>query len=313
MGGIRLNFNLPHWRSLKTRVTLFTLAIFLVSLWLLAFYANRILRTDMQHLLGDQQLSTATFVAANVNDDLTDRLSALELFAQALEPALLGNTEKLQTTLEQRQLLLRLFNGGVMILNLDGKVIADVPSSAGRVDVNLMDRDYVAAAIRDGQSTVGQPVLPKKLGVPSLGMAVPIHDTQGKIIGAVAGLTRLDTPNFLDSISRGHYGKTGAFLLVARQHRLIVTTSDKSRILEKIPAPGVDPVIDARVGGKQGTEVFVNPRGVQILSSAKNIATTGWFLAVSLPTEEAFAPIRDVQQRLLLTTLLLTLLAGALR
>src|SRR5665647_1988302 len=202
MGGIRLYFKLPHWRSLKTRVTLFTLGIFLVSLWLLAFYADRILRTDMQHMLGDQQLSTATFVAANVNDDLLDRLSALELFAQALDPALLGNAANLQTRLEQHPILLRLFNNGVVILNLDGTVIADMPSSAARIGVNLMDRDYVATAIRDGESTVGQPVLAKKLGVPSLGMAVPVRDTQGKIIGAVAGLTRLDTPNFLDSISR---------------------------------------------------------------------------------------------------------------
>ena len=53
MGGIRLNFKLPHWRSLKTRVTLLTLGIFLLSLWLLAFYISRIQRDDMQRLLGD--------------------------------------------------------------------------------------------------------------------------------------------------------------------------------------------------------------------------------------------------------------------
>src|ERR1035437_6643393 len=181
MGGIRLYFNFPHWRSLKTRVTLFTLGMFLVSQWLLAFYAARILRTDMQHMLGDQQFSTATFVAANVNDDLIARLSALELFAQALDPTLLGNTADLQTRLQQHPILQRLFNTGVTILNLDGKVIADVPSSAGRIGVNLMDRDYVAAAIRDGESTVGRPVLAKKLRVPSIGMAVPVRDTQGKI------------------------------------------------------------------------------------------------------------------------------------
>ena len=34
------------WRSIKTRVTLFTLAIFLISLWSLALYASRVLRAD---------------------------------------------------------------------------------------------------------------------------------------------------------------------------------------------------------------------------------------------------------------------------
>jgi sensor histidine kinase regulating citrate/malate metabolism len=64
-----MRFNISYLHSLKTRVTLFTLAIFLISLWLLAFYASRVLRHDMQRLLGDQQFSTATFVASDINGD----------------------------------------------------------------------------------------------------------------------------------------------------------------------------------------------------------------------------------------------------
>jgi sensor histidine kinase regulating citrate/malate metabolism len=68
-----MRFNISYLHSLKTRVTLFTLAIFLISLWLLAFYASRVLRHDMQRLLGDQQFSTATFVASDINGDMYDR------------------------------------------------------------------------------------------------------------------------------------------------------------------------------------------------------------------------------------------------
>ncbi len=49
----RVNWKHFPWRSLKTRVTLFTLAIFLASIWSLAFYASRMLRAEMQRLLGD--------------------------------------------------------------------------------------------------------------------------------------------------------------------------------------------------------------------------------------------------------------------
>lgn len=307
-----MRFNIFRWRSLKTRMTLFTLAIFLASLWLLALYASRVLHQDMQRMLGDQQFSTATFVAAEVNDDLVQRLKALEMFSKALTPALLGNTVNLQAALEQRSLLLSLFNAGIVVLDPDGKVIVGVPLSAGRSGLNLMDRDYVAAALREGKSTVGRPVPAKQPGGSSVDMAVPIHDAQGRIIGAVAGLTRLDAANFLDNISQGHYGKTGGYLLAAPQYRLFVTASDKRRVMEEFPAPGVDPLIDRRVQGLEGTEVFVNPHGVEVLSSTKRVPVTGWFVVVSLPTEEAFAPIRDVRHRLLLATLLLTLLAGGL-
>jgi len=37
-----------------------------------------------------------------------------------------------------------------------------------------------------------------------------------------------------------------------------------------------------------------------------------WYVAATLPTAEAFAPIRDVQQRMLLATILFTLIAGGL-
>ena len=66
-----MRFKIFHWHSLKTRVTFFTLAIFLVSLWLLAFYASRVLHKDMQRLLGVQQFSTATFVASDINQEIS--------------------------------------------------------------------------------------------------------------------------------------------------------------------------------------------------------------------------------------------------
>ena len=65
-------------RSLKTRVTLFTLAIFVISIWLLAFYASKMLRKDMERLLGEQQLSTVTHMAAKVDGELQDRFLQLE-------------------------------------------------------------------------------------------------------------------------------------------------------------------------------------------------------------------------------------------
>jgi hypothetical protein len=68
-----MNWNFFPWRSLKTRVALLTLVIFLVSVWSLAFYASRILREDMQQVLGAQQFSTTSFIAAEINQQLEER------------------------------------------------------------------------------------------------------------------------------------------------------------------------------------------------------------------------------------------------
>ena len=66
-----MDLNISQWRSLKTRVTLFTLAIFVISICSLALYVSRSLREDMERQLGEQQFSTVSFVAAEINEGFT--------------------------------------------------------------------------------------------------------------------------------------------------------------------------------------------------------------------------------------------------
>lgn len=301
-----------QWRSLKTRVTLFTLAIFLTGIWSLTFYAGRILREDLQRLLGDQQFSTVSLLAAQVNQELGDRFNALEYVAASVSPAMLGNPATLQALLEQRAHFQSLFSGGVIALGLDGTVIADVPRSTGRIGLNLMNSDSIATTLKQGKAATGRPVMGRKLRTPIFDMTVPIRNAQGKVIGALVGVIDLSKPNFLDKITESRYGKTGGYLLVERDTRMIVTATDKRRIMEALPAPGISPLIDRFMQGFEGYGVFVNPLGVEVLSSSKDVPVAGWNLAALLPTDEVFAPIRAMQQRMLLAAIFFTLLAGGL-
>ena len=63
--------------SLKTRLVLGSLAIFLVSLWSLSFYVSHTLRRDMERLLGEQQYSMVSLVADRVDHEFEDRIAWL--------------------------------------------------------------------------------------------------------------------------------------------------------------------------------------------------------------------------------------------
>ena len=304
--------NFFQWHSLKTRITLFTLVIFLVSIWSLTFYTSRMLREDMQQLLGEQQFSTVTFAAQNINNELATRLQGLESIAQTIDPALLNNPVELQKFLEKQVVLQALFNAGLNIVGTEGIVLADTPRSAGRLGINYSDRDYMTVVLRQGKSVISRPVMGKKLQVPLFVMAAPIHNAQGHVIGALAGVTNLGVTNFLDNITQGRYGKTGGFLLAAPQHNIFVTATDKSRVMRALPAPGINPMHDKYAQGYEGYGLLVNFRGEEELTAAKSIPVAGWFLGLALPTAEAFAPINAMQQRMMLAALLLTLLAGGL-
>ena len=299
-------------RSLKTRVTLFTLTIFLISIWSLAFYANKTLRQGLQDIVSDQQYSTATVVAKQIEEEFETRFKSLQSMASLINLATLDNMSSSQAFLESHPVFQNLFNGGTFITRIDGVAIASLPLSAGRVGANFLDRDHISAAIKEGKTTISEPVIGKKLMTPVFAMATPLHDVDGKIIGALAGVVDLSTPNFLDKITQNHYAKTGGYLLIAPQRKLIITGTDKSYNLQPIPAPGINPLFDRYAQGFEGSGIVVDARGVEVLSSSKQISSAKWLLVVRIPTAEAFAPIYSTQRRIILISVLLTLLAGSL-
>ena len=306
--------NIPtfYGRSLKTRVTLVTLVIFLVGLWSLAFYASRVLRANMEDQLSQQQRSAASLAADELDDELRSRIKALETVAAGMAASLPGNASALQNRLEQMPLLQMMFNGGAYVTLPDGKAVASVPLSAGRIGLNYLDQDHVAAALREGRPRVGQVRLGTALKAPVFGIAVPLRAAQGTVVGALVGVINLSQASFLDHLISTSYGRTGGYLLVAPTQRLIITASERQRVMESLPAPGVNPAIDRYLQGYEGSSVLVNPMGVPVLVTAKGIPAAGWYLVVSLPIEEALAPIQSTRMQMLRATLLLTLIAGGL-
>jgi PAS domain S-box-containing protein len=295
--------------SLKNRIMVNGLILLALSLWALSFFATQMLRQDMERLLSEQQFSAVSLLADQVDRELKTRRLALENAAILAAPALLAGRRETQAFIEQREAMHALFNGGVVAHQRDGLVIAEAPRTVGRVGKNFMHYDFVAAALKDGRSSISPPLFGANLNSPFFALATPIRSPDGRVIGALAGVIDLGRPSFLDHISENRYGKTGGYLLIDPKPRLIVTASDKSRILEKYAAPGINPAIDDFLNGFEGSTVLTNPHGVEILASGRN-TEAGWLVVASLPTAEAFAPIRVMQERMLFSTLLLTLIVG---
>lgn len=295
-------------RSLKTRITLGGLAIFIASLWSLSLYARLMLRQDMERVLGEQQFSTVSMVSAQVNGELEKRHELLKRVAMLSSIPMQEGGASMQRFLERRLDLQALFNNRVFAASIDGTEMASVPPGEG-IGLNHMDRDYIAAALREGKAIIGRPAMGKTARAPVVVMGAPVRDADGNVIGALSGVTNLSDPNFFDQITHSHYGKSGGYLLVAPQHGVIVTATDKSRIMETIPASGIPPLLERFSQGYQGYGVSDGLRGGENLVSAKGIPAAGWLAVAMLPTAEAFAPIREMQRRMQMATILLTLLA----
>ena len=301
------------WKSLRTRITLLVLVVVLAGIWGLTSYFSDSLREDYLHLLGEQQLSTSTYVAREIDHELGDRLRALTRVAKIVTPEVMTDAGAARAILENRLLVNELFNGGVLLIRPDGIAIAESGVAAGRVGVSYMKVETVAVALREGRATIGQPLIGEKLAQPVFGITVPVRDAHGRVIGALAGITDLSQPNFLDGIVSISYAKDkGYMLLVAPRQRLIITSSDRRRVMETVSGPGVNPGIDRYIDGAEGYSILANPSGVEMLAAVKRIPSAGWYVAMLLPTAEVIAPIAAVTLRMHLAAVVLSLLACGL-
>jgi nitrogen fixation negative regulator NifL len=307
-----------YWHSLQTRIALATLIALLAGVGVFLYYsysAGRGLRADMEHLHGGLQYSAVSLAAERIDRALAERLEALQAAAAAMP----NEAAALPAALEANTALQTLFNAGVFATGGDGVAIVDVPPASGRQGSRLgtrfgahfMGRDYVTGALREGRATIGRPVIDGSSSVPALFMAVPMHDAQGMIIGALAGAIDPAAPNFLDEILAGRYGETGGYLLEVPQGRLVVAATDRQRVLQAAPDGAFGAAVDRLVERGERSAVVVGADGAEALISVRGIPSTGWRLIAALPTAEAFAPVDHLRRRLWLATLAVLFLALA--
>lgn len=298
--------------SLQARVTLFTLAILLLGMAAVTLWTGRMLQHDMQAMLEQEQLSTATILATEVSHELADRMRAVERAAADVSPVVLAGAPALQQHLQKHRELQTMFNAGTFVISREGTVAASLTTSSQRAGVNDVAFDFVGTALKRNQITLSKPAFNQQHMPPLVFMVTPIHAASSQVVGALVGVINLGESNFFDNVTGSRYGKSGGIILVDKASRRIVTQTDKQPHLQALPDIGVDALTDKFVTGFEGSGLATTRQGEQMLMSAKAIPVANWYLAIHLPVAEAFAPMGALQQRMWRAIGLLTLLATTL-
>ena len=91
--------------SLKARIVLATLLTIILSYGVMSFVTNDLLKNDTEHLLSEQQFSTASLMASEIDLEIGMRFAALKKAASRIPSLLPGKTKQLQQYLEGRESL----------------------------------------------------------------------------------------------------------------------------------------------------------------------------------------------------------------
>ena len=235
--------------SLKTRVIAMSTAILLVCVAVASLAASHVLRGELVELVGQQQLATVAVLADTTQREVRNRLDALEQSAARLGAMAPADSAAIQRRLSADRPAAQMFNGGLFATGPSGIVIAATSGATAPIGQDYRSQDAVAAALASGEPQIMRLTPQARGGAPEIAMAVPMRTAQGRVAGVLVGVTDLAAPNFLDAIVSRPHGEAGGFFVVAPRQRMIITSTDRSRVFETLPPAGQNAVIDRIVAG----------------------------------------------------------------
>ncbi len=293
--------------SLKAKITGVVLLLFISSLWLLTYEVEKQLSQDMTELLESQQLSTVSYVAADLDHKIRQRIQLLNSNAKLITPELIANPEKAREFLSTRIGLLALYKAGVAIVAIDGRGITDYPPVPERTEASFREMEFFQEVITTGKTAIGKPSVGRFIKQPRVAIAAPIHDPSGRLIGVLVGIATISDSTLFGQVENTKVGKTGHIAINVPKYGIIATSSNPALSLQPLDKPGTNTMLDKFLAGYEGSGIATNVQGVETLTSAKRIPSADWIAQVVLPTEEAFAPVRAMKVRAYTIALTLSL------
>lgn len=276
-------------RSIRGRLVTLTVGLFVLFMWILVHVSVAVLQDHFDEVLLDQQFAVTQQVAAELNAKLEERIEILSRTSKYV-PADLG-PQPLDTFLAQRSGMHVIFPGGIAVIGLDGKTIADYPVAPGRRGTFFGDRDYFRQVVASKKPYIDKPIMGRALKRPVLTIAVPVFDAAGSVRAVMTGITDLTAPNFLGNITDRTMAGKGEFFIFSRYDRIFVAATDNEKELTPIPERGIDITLDRFADGFEGSGFGVDSHGIAKLYSGKQVKGANWVVVAALPAEVARRPV----------------------
>ena len=265
-------------------------------------------RHATQRLILDQQFSTVTLLARNIDHSITTAHNALINVAAVLPPKTLNATGDAHVWLANRAGTKYIFTNGLVLFTPEGKIFAEEPD-VGRQGRDFSYREYYKKTVSTGKPQISAPYISTKNNHPVITMTAPVFDATGRLAAILGGtIDLLSEKTFLHALIDQKVGKTGYLYLFAPD-RTIILHPDPTRIMKQDVKPGKNELFDRAVEGFEGSGETVNSKGLCFLASFKRLQSTGWILAANYPVDEAYRSITDFRNFYLLGMLIILLLA----
>lgn len=233
----------------------------------------------------DRQL--ALISATRVSQSFDEQVSKLEAWTQSEDFAtafLAGSKPDLP---EERSELLKIFNAGLVLVDVQGTVTATIPEAYRPLGGNIADKPYFTQIRAGAPAGFSQVTIDARTGQDMIVIAVPIMH-EGQLQGAALGAIHLHNTAIGDPVRRLRVGDEGFAYLVDHAGRVIFHPDPDEIGADFSERPFIQDVINGGSGGL----LWQNADGDPIVLGYAPVGEQGWGLIVRESRADVLAPAR---------------------
>jgi len=295
-------------RSIRARLFGSIFAFVLLSAILVAYLAANVVRSNMAPQIGMQHELLVRGVAERLDTELAHRIDELRGIAEAVTPAVTGNTG----TLRERVLIvpsLTTHFWNIGIIDKRGNVLTDVRGTSSR-GLNIASRPHFQRALSTKLPVVSEPLrTPAGKSLVVITLPVLVDGEVAFLIGAGVDLEGHE-------MSRALYGGQSEHkdeLVVISDLGMVVAATDPAWIMRSLhDVPSKAATALTALGNREGWTVAKGADGNAAVFSRVRLNQAGWTVLGTHPSQTALSMLDTTQAQAIAAAVALALAGGLL-
>ena len=290
---MKLSFSSLRLKKLSIRVKLSALLLvlsmlpLLTSTGFLTSFFDKVVKTQNEQF----QQQIAALNIDRIHDWLELKISAVEEIIKQHPEFKSGDSQKILPALRVMDEADSQVDG-YMVVNPKGD-----GTDLNNVTINIADREYFKKAVELKKPIISDMLISKKTGKYVLPIAVPILDDSGNVSAMIAITVSAETITELTAAIK--MKNTGSGFIISGSGEYY-TNPDASRIGKKAgdfeTSESAQAGLQQMLTQNQGTSLYINSEGKQVLSNFATIPNTSWKLVVTTPTSEIYEEVMNARQ-----------------
>ena len=208
------------------------------------------------------------------------------------------------------------FDHGTFLMDAQGNLVATAAAEATANQMQSIEK-WMRKSLELEEPVLSLPLWINwqghsgRVDSPAILISVPIEDTEGRVIGAMAGAIDLYRESVLGGLSSLLIGKSGYMFMLAWDGSVIMHPN--RQIIDGKASGLVPPELLRRVMlGTAEIEETRSPQGQAVLTALVKMQSTGWVLGTNHPIDDAYAAFTNQQRDLIILAVLGLLITGGI-